>query len=295
VRVLDAWFLTRSSQRRQDQGDKDRRIAYSRESLLSVRPAACRDNKGELAGIDVCKNEVEEALMWESEGISSCSHFPIPFVFGSHGSLQTVLRLWQGRCHLRAVKEADRRYAPGFSGQLDIHSATMLLHPELYFRSLKDCRVANKSVNKFPYLYQLFFAKLKTLNLFSWWICCFCHCACSTGCRFGDGCRFLHHIPSSHHEQAAVAKKMSNLNLGRGDPATVKTRLCKNHETREGCKWGDACHFAHGKGELGKPMGPGSSFKTRLCVSFVTSGSCAFGGKCHFAHGEDELRSSDAL
>ncbi|KAM0855207.1 hypothetical protein ACQ4PT_049924 [Festuca glaucescens] len=123
----------------------------------------------------------------------------------------------------------------------------------------------------------------------------------STGCRFGDGCRFLHHLPGSGHEQAAVVKKMDNLNLGLGDPAparaapaTVKTRLCKNRDKPEGCKWGDRCHFAHSKGELGKPMGPGSSYKTKLCVSFVTGGSCSFSGKCHFAHGEDELRSSDA-
>jgi hypothetical protein len=91
-------------------------------------------------------------------------------------------------------------------------------------------------------------------------------------------------------------KKMDDLNLRLGDPApaTVKTRLCKNHGKPEGCKWGDMCHFAHGKGELGKPMGPGSSYKTRLCVSFVTGGSCSFRGRCHFAHGEEELRSSDS-
>uniref|UniRef100_A0A453NMV4 C3H1-type domain-containing protein n=1 Tax=Aegilops tauschii subsp. strangulata TaxID=200361 RepID=A0A453NMV4_AEGTS len=77
-------------------------------------------------------------------------------------------------------------------------------------------------------------------------------------------------------------------------PATVKTRLCKNHGAPEGCKWGDRCHFAHGDRELGKPMGAGSSFKTRLCVSFVAGGSCAFAGRCHFAHGKDELRRPDA-
>ena len=79
----------------------------------------------------------------------------------------------------------------------------------------------------------------------------------SADCRFGDGCRFLHHVPSSHHEQekASLGKKMNNLKLGLGDPApaTVKTRLCKNHGTPEGCKWGDRCHFAHGDGELGQP------------------------------------------
>ncbi|KAF7061937.1 hypothetical protein CFC21_068588 [Triticum aestivum] len=115
-------------------------------------------------------------------------------------------------------------------------------------------------------------------------------------CPFGEDCRFLHRVPSGHQEpDQAVAKKMSKLDLG-GDPApaTVKTRLCKNHGAPEGCKWGERCHFAHGDGELGKPMGPGSSFKTRLCVSFVAGGSCAFAGRCHFAHGDDELRRPDA-
>lgn len=120
-------------------------------------------------------------------------------------------------------------------------------------------------------------------------------------CRFGDGCCFVHHFPGELHEaDQDVAKKMNRLDLG-GDlaqapasPATVKTRLCKNHDTPEGCKWGDRCHFAHGKDQLGTPMGPGSSFKTRLYVSFVAAGSCAFAGRCHFAHGKDELRSPDA-
>ncbi|KAI4978299.1 hypothetical protein ZWY2020_014853 [Hordeum vulgare] len=125
-------------------------------------------------------------------------------------------------------------------------------------------------------------------------------------CPFGEDCRYLHRVPNGHHEpNQTVTKKMSSLDLG-GDeaqprtpvsataPATVKTRLCKNHGAPDGCKWGDRCHFAHGDGELGKPMGPGSSFKTRLCVSFVAGGSCAFAGRCHFAHGKEELRRPDA-
>jgi hypothetical protein len=70
-------------------------IAYSRESLLSVRHAASGayaylDSKL-LAGIDACKNEIEAEFMGESSeprGISSCSLF---FSWSDH-TVQTILR-----------------------------------------------------------------------------------------------------------------------------------------------------------------------------------------------------------
>ncbi|KAM3240889.1 hypothetical protein ACQJBY_054123 [Aegilops geniculata] len=201
--------------------EEERRITYTRESLLSVREA-CRDKLP--AGIHACKREVEAAsLMWESEP--------------------------------RTGSEPPRTRAGSKSKKID-----------------KICT-----------------------RFFS-----------AGDCPFGEDCRFLHRVPSGDQEPGqAVAKKMSKLDLGDDPaqprapvsataPATVKTRLCKNHGAPEGCKWGDRCHFAHGDRELGKPMGPGSSFKTRLCVSFVAGGSCAFAGRCHFAHGKDELRRPDA-
>ncbi|KAL5539880.1 hypothetical protein UlMin_043579 [Ulmus minor] len=42
----------------------------------------------------------------------------------------------------------------------------------------------------------------------------------------------------------------------RNSPPAVKTRLCNNYNTAEGCKFGDKCHFAHGEWELGMPMAP---------------------------------------
>ena len=82
-------------------------------------------------------------------------------------------------------------------------------------------------------------------------------CGSTAGCRFGEGCHFLHYFPGSHQ----VVTKMSNL----GGPAhppgrmpdapltlTFKTRLCNKYDTAEGCKWGDKCHFAHGEKELSK-------------------------------------------
>jgi hypothetical protein len=46
----------------------------------------------------------------------------------------------QGRRRLRPAQEAHPRYAPGFSGQFDMLQP-YTAPPELYFRSLKDCRV----------------------------------------------------------------------------------------------------------------------------------------------------------
>ena len=87
-------------------------------------------------------------------------------------------------------------------------------------------------------------------------------CGSTIGCRFGEGCHFLHYFPGSHQ----VVTKMSNL----GGPAhppgrmplgllipdgpltlTFKARLCNKYDTAERCKWGDKCHFAHGETELG--------------------------------------------
>ncbi|KAL5566488.1 hypothetical protein UlMin_029652 [Ulmus minor] len=44
--------------------------------------------------------------------------------------------------------------------------------------------------------------------------------------------------------------------FARNSPPAVKTRLCNNYNTDEGCKFGDKCHFAHGEWELGMPMAP---------------------------------------
>ena len=42
-------------------------------------------------------------------------------------------------------------------------------------------------------------------------------------------------------------------------------------------------------------MTTAGGFKTRLCKNFESSEGCRFGPKCHFAHGEQELKKSDAL
>ncbi|KAG6509333.1 zinc finger CCCH domain-containing protein 14-like [Zingiber officinale] len=87
----------------------------------------------------------------------------------------------------------------------------------------------------------------------------------TAGCPFGEGCHFLHYVPGGY---AAVSQM--NLNtLGvasvknvippavtNGPPPAGKTRMCKNYNTPDGCKFGDKCHFAHGEWELSKSAVP---------------------------------------
>ncbi|KAI7753348.1 hypothetical protein M8C21_024346 [Ambrosia artemisiifolia] len=78
------------------------------------------------------------------------------------------------------------------------------------------------------------------------------------GCPFGENCHFLHYYPGGYN---AVAQLMNlppistaPITLQNGPPsnANIKSRLCKNYTTAEGCKFGDQCNFAHGDHELGK-------------------------------------------
>ncbi|GAB2221535.1 hypothetical protein Droror1_Dr00012719 [Drosera rotundifolia] len=89
----------------------------------------------------------------------------------------------------------------------------------------------------------------------------------TAGCPFGESCHFLHYVPGGYNAVAQI------MNLGpavppprnlagptpasNGGPAsTVKSRMCKNFNTPEGCRYGDKCHFAHAEWELGTPVAP---------------------------------------
>ncbi|WOH03237.1 hypothetical protein DCAR_0522633 [Daucus carota subsp. sativus] len=77
------------------------------------------------------------------------------------------------------------------------------------------------------------------------------------GCPYGEGCHFLHYYPGGYNAVAQVmnlepipaAQTASN-----GSSPAVKSRLCNNYNTADGCKFGDQCHFAHGEWELGRPI-----------------------------------------
>ncbi|KAL6522404.1 hypothetical protein OROMI_031676 [Orobanche minor] len=84
------------------------------------------------------------------------------------------------------------------------------------------------------------------------------------GCPFGENCHFLHYIPSGYYAVAQMMNLSSapptrtpsllhSMQNGSG-PAAVKTKLCNKYDTPEGCKFNDKCNFAHGEGELGKPI-----------------------------------------
>uniref|UniRef100_A0A1D1Z020 Zinc finger CCCH domain-containing protein 14 n=2 Tax=Anthurium amnicola TaxID=1678845 RepID=A0A1D1Z020_9ARAE len=89
----------------------------------------------------------------------------------------------------------------------------------------------------------------------------------TAGCPFGGSCHFLHYVPGGVSAVAQMTN-LSNPALPSSrnpmvpshpngpSPSAVKTRMCNNFGTPEGCKFGDRCRFAHGEGELGRPSGP---------------------------------------
>lgn len=74
------------------------------------------------------------------------------------------------------------------------------------------------------------------------------------GCAYGDECHYLHTyrpglpVPARPaplpYVYATSAHGSTQMN------EKMKTRLCRNFQSPEGCRFGDRCSFAHGKGEL---------------------------------------------
>ncbi|KAL9233623.1 hypothetical protein vseg_008594 [Gypsophila vaccaria] len=86
----------------------------------------------------------------------------------------------------------------------------------------------------------------------------------TSGCPFGEGCHFLHHVPGGYK----AVSQMLNLpalspQSGRNNAAPPffdtssaqagKLKMCSRYNSPEGCKFGDKCHYAHGEWELGRP------------------------------------------
>mmetsp|Transcript_96506 Transcript_96506/g.278538 ORF Transcript_96506/g.278538 Transcript_96506/m.278538 type:complete len:242 (-) Transcript_96506:385-1110(-) len=72
----------------------------------------------------------------------------------------------------------------------------------------------------------------------------------------------------------------------RGSQMHYKTRQCKFF-AREGCRYGEACQFAHGDADAAPAP---DLYRTRLCTHYAISGGCSAGQECVFAHGTGELR-----
>ena len=74
------------------------------------------------------------------------------------------------------------------------------------------------------------------------------------GCAYGDECHYLHTyrpglpVPARPaplpYVYATSAHGSTQMN------EKMKTRLCRNFQSAEGCRFGDRCSFAHGEGEL---------------------------------------------
>ncbi|KAJ0715489.1 putative transcription factor C3H family [Helianthus annuus] len=80
------------------------------------------------------------------------------------------------------------------------------------------------------------------------------------GCQFGENCHFLHYYPGGYNAVAQlmnlppISTTPTTIQNGPTSTANVKSKLCKNYTTAEGCKFGNQCHFAHGDHEVGKPI-----------------------------------------
>ncbi|KAL2514160.1 Zinc finger CCCH domain-containing protein 52 [Forsythia ovata] len=80
----------------------------------------------------------------------------------------------------------------------------------------------------------------------------------TSGCSFGDSCHFQHHFPGySAQVQMAKLGRNSAVPFTDGPTRTLKSKLCSNINTPEGCRFGEKCRFAHSEMELGKPVVPG--------------------------------------
>lgn len=80
------------------------------------------------------------------------------------------------------------------------------------------------------------------------------------GCQFGENCHFLHYFPGGYNAVAQlmnlppIPTALTTIQNGAPSAASIKSKLCKNYTSAEGCKFGDQCHFAHGDHQLGKPI-----------------------------------------
>ncbi|KAK1362458.1 hypothetical protein POM88_046932 [Heracleum sosnowskyi] len=139
-----------------------------------------------------------------------------------------------------------------------------------------------------------------------------------TECPFGEGCGFLHVIPSGFSDDPIAVKFTFKDTFvghyGRGDGSTLKlissmtkTKLSiTDHESGSSLKTVEFRGSNHGEigaarelvWELTKGTSdelveicPGPKFKTRPCV-LLSKGFCHRGVRCHYAHGAQELRKS---
>lgn len=105
----------------------------------------------------------------------------------------------------------------------------------------------------------------------------------TSGCPYGEGCHFAHYMPGgiaslglSQGSNVTGAGGMGARKSSLGStllvspfnqesaPGGYKTRMCKNFETPEGCRFADKCHFAHGEKEMRKVNGSANTTERSL-------------------------------
>ena len=106
----------------------------------------------------------------------------------------------------------------------------------------------------------------------------------TAGCPFGESCHFLHHVPGGYNAvaqmmnlgSAPASRNVAAPPMSNGNAPAVKTKLCNKFNTAEGCKFGDACNFAHGEWQIGKPIVPSQEDPRAMGVGPAPS---RFGGR----------------
>lgn len=64
-----------------------------------------------------------------------------------------------------------------------------------------------------------------------------------------------------------------------------KTATCTSFMRYGNCRYGDDCHFAHGRQEMRqRPQNEFWKERGKVCHSFADTGSCAYGDSCKYRH-----------
>lgn len=69
-------------------------------------------------------------------------------------------------------------------------------------------------------------------------------------------------------------------------PNKIKTELCSEYMSKNFCKFGHSCIFAHGEKELRPKQNLSEKYKTKLCKQYQENKSCSYGKRCWFIHSD---------
>lgn len=87
--------------------------------------------------------------------------------------------------------------------------------------------------------------------------------------------------------KGAIKKADTPIPARPSNPLRYKTELCRAHDEGGFCRFGVACTFAHGTGEL-RAVPRHHKYKTEPCRSYHSIGYCQYGTRCHFVHDPED-------